>query len=309
MIRIIAKLFAVAAVLTICLPVAPLFADSVVWISNTGNDENPCTAAQPCSTFAEASEHVANGGQISCLNSLGLDNNGLTLSTSVTIDCAGVSEVILANFGAFKLTGVNQIVKVRNLTISGTNGGWPAIRVNGSGTLIIENCVFENMPGTALDVEPTGALNLVINNSRISNNAAAGVLIKPAAGGSVTATFDGVTITNNAGGLKTDTTNGAVRVDISNSTISNNANNGLIAIGGAGGQNMVTLKNSVIASNSQAGIEASGGNAAVLVNNAVIDSNTGGALQAVSSGRILTYQNNTVIGALGTGFTGTAAPQ
>ena len=72
---------------------------------------------------------------------------------------------------------------------------------------------------------------------------------------------------------------------------------------------MVTVKNDVIASNSQAGIEASGGNAAVLVNNAVIDSNTGGALQAVSSGRILTYQNNTVIGALGTGFSGTAAPQ
>ena len=97
-------------------------------------------------------------------------------------------------------------------------------------------------------------MNLIITNSRVSNNTAAGVLIKPAAGGSVKATFDGVTITNNAGGLKTDTTNGSVTVDIFNSNISNNANNGLVAIGGTGGQNMMTVKNDVIASNGQAGI-------------------------------------------------------
>jgi hypothetical protein len=47
----------------------------------------------------------------------------------------------------------------------------------------------------------------------------------------------------------------------------------------------------------------------VLVNNTLFDSNTGGAVSAVSSGRILTYQNNTVIGSAGTGFTGPAAPQ
>jgi hypothetical protein len=87
-----------------------------------------------------------------------------------------------------------------------------------------------------------------------------------------------------------------------------NANNGLIAIGGAGGQNMVSVGNGVIASNSQAGIEASGANAAVLVNNTLLDSNTGGAISAVSGGRILTYQNNRTIGLPGTGFTGTASP-
>jgi hypothetical protein len=100
-----------------------------------------------------------------------------------------------------------------------------------------------------------------------------------------------------------------VRVDISNSTISNNANNGLIAIGGAGGQNMVSVGNGVIASNGQVGIEASGGTAAVLVNSALLDSNAGGAISAVSGGRILTYQNNRTIGLPGTGFTGTASPQ
>ncbi len=241
-----------------------------------------------------------------CLNSPGPEEGGTSLAGSFIIDCAGVYE--LSSSLAFTLSGTNQISRIRNLTISGNFGGSSAIKVTGSGTLILENCVFESLFGVALDIEPDGPLIVIVKNSRISNNGAAGVLIKPAAGGSVTATFDGVTITKNAGGLKTDTTNGAVRVDITNSTISNNANNGLIALGGAGGQNMVSVRNDVIASNSQAGIEASGGTAAVLVNNTLLDSNTLGALSAVSGGRILTYQNNNTIGSPGTGFTGTASP-
>ena len=227
------------------------------------------------------------------------------------IDCPGGSWGGAPNGAGYVLqnNGSNITLTFRNMAFDGVGGPPSAFQMIGSGTLIFENCVFQNFSGIALDIEPNGPFNLVIKNSRVSNNAGAGVLIKPAPGGSVTATFDGVTITNNAGGLRTDTTKGAVRVDISNSAISNNANNGLIAIGGAGGQNMVNLSRDVIASNGQAGIEASGANAAALVDMTLFDSNTGGALSAVSSGRILTYQNNRIVGSSGTGFTGTAAPQ
>jgi Right handed beta helix region len=230
------------------------------------------------------------------------------LNDSATIDCLGVH----TGFGGspqITLATTGQAFKIRNLTFTGTGGGTPtAIKVTGSGTLILENCVFENFSGTALDIEPTGALTLVIKNSRVSNNTG-GVLIKPASGGSVTATFDGDTIVNNTGGLRTDSTNGAVRVDVSNSTISNNTANGLIAIGGAGGQNIMNLSRDVIASNGQFGIEASGASAGAIVDTTLLDSNTGGALSAVSSGRILTYQNNRIVGSPGTGFTSTATPQ
>jgi hypothetical protein len=308
MTRIIAKLFAIVVALTAFLPVAPLFAANIVtWISSTGSDSNPCTAALPCATFFQAINSIGAGlnGQVNCLNSFGTAESNLFFSVSVTVDCAGVYEASTPNTGAFVSDGTNQVVKIRNLTISGTTGGWPAIKVIGSGTLIIENCAFENMSGIALDIEPNGPLNLVIKNSRISNNVA-GVLLKPAAGGSVTATFDGVTIVNNTGGLKTDSTNGAVKVDIANSSISYNTANGMNIIGGAGGTNMVTLKNDVIASNGQSGIVVSGASAAALVNSTVLDSNTTGATSVVSGGRILTYGNNSTIGLAGSGFTGTA---
>jgi hypothetical protein len=306
MIRITAKLF-VFTVGVAALNIAS--ASAVTYLASNGSGSS-CTFSQPCSVLLSAIEEAGVGGEILCFTPTTINNPGTTsFSDDVTIDCSGVMQTANQNVTTLQLTGNNQEVKIRNLTIFGMSGGSSVLKVTGSGLLILENFVIDDYAGIALDIEPNGPLNLVIKNSRISNNTGAGVLIKPAAGGSVTATFDGVTIVNNAGGLKTDSTNGAVRVDISNSTISNNANNGLIAIGGAGGQNMVTVKNDVIASNGQAGIEASGATAAVLVNNAVLDSNTGGSLQAVSSGRILTYQTNTVIGALGTGFTGTTAPQ
>jgi hypothetical protein len=310
MIRIITRLFAVTVVLNafFFFPVAPVHAVSLLtFIASNGSDANPCTAAQPCATFNQAFS-VGSGGQITCLNPTGfpLSQTSFGLASfSLTIDCPGT--IVPGTGFGLEFLAANQVIKIRNLTFDGTlTDGGPAILVTGGGTMIFENCIFENLTGNGIVIEPTSALNLVIKNSRISNNAAAGVLIKPASGGSVTATFDGVTITKNAGGLKTDSTNGSVTVDIFNSTINKNANNGVVALGGAGGQNMVTLKSDVIASNGQAGIEASGASAAVLVNNAVLDSNTGGATSAVSGGRILTYGNNSTIGPAGSGFTGTA---
>jgi hypothetical protein len=226
----------------------------------------------------------------------------------MTIDCPGVFETTEAGgSGGFIFYGSGQAVRIRNLTISGTSGGYPAIQIQGSGTLIIENCVFENLnasgAGPALDIEPNGPFNLVITNSRISNNVG-GVLLKPAAGGSVTATFDGVTIVGNGGGLKTDTTNGAVKVDMTNSTISNNTNNGLNAVGGAGGTNILNLSHDVIASNGAVGIEVSGADAAVFVDTTLLDLNATGATSTLNSGKVYTYSNNRIIGPAGSGFTG-----
>jgi Right handed beta helix region len=308
MTRIIEKLFAVAAVLTALLPIAPLAAAPVTltFVASAGSDNNACTPMQPCASLSKAVQNVASGGQTTCLDPTGSAFGPIVFATpsySLTIDCPGT--IVPSGFG-LALGSTNQVFKIRNLTFDGAlASGGPAIEVTGSGTLILENCVFENFSGVALDIEPSGALNLVMKNSRVSNNTG-GVLIKPAAGGSVTATFDGDTIVNNTGGLRTDSTNGNVKVDVSNSTTSNNTANGMVVIGGAGGTNMVTLKSDVIASNGQAGIVANGSMAAVLVNNTVLDSNTTGATSVASGGRILTYGNNSTIGLAGSGFTGTA---
>jgi hypothetical protein len=225
-------------------------------------------------------------------------------SYSLTIDCPGTLVSGVGGIG-FIFSGANQVFKIRNLTFDGAlASGGPAIQVTGSGTLILENCVFENLTAAALDIEPTGPLTLIVKNSRISINTG-GVLIKPASGGSVTATFDGVTIINNTGGLKTDSTNGLVRVDVSNSTISYNTANGMNVIGGPGPTSIVNLSHNVIASNGQVGIEANG-NAAVYVDTTLLDENVAGATAILNTSIVISYGNNRLIGSPGSGFTGTA---
>ena len=302
MIRIIAKLFAVAVGFTICLPVLPSSAENVAFVSATGTS-GPCAQTAPCASIFQAIVSLPNtGGRIVCATPVS-ETGGFNFSGGTWVfDCPSA-----VMHGNLTISG-NAVLKFQHMSFSlGANKIF--VSAGGGGTLIYDDCVLEDATGTPLDVEPAFPLNLVIKNSRVSNNTAAGVLIKPASGGSVVASFDGVTITKNAGGLRTDSTNGAVRVDISNSTISNNADNGLIALGGAGGINIVTLKSDVVASNGQAGIEASGANALILVNNAVLDQNVAGAISVVSGGHINTYGNNSIIGNPGSAWTGTAPLQ
>jgi len=277
------------------------------YVSATGSGST-CSASQPCTSYFFA---LADFDRVRCFNPLADVDNISIFGANATkeLDCPGGIFSASSGFVAFALTGPNQTLKIRNMTFSGASGGTKAFLSSGSGTVIFENCVFEGFSGIALDIEPNGALNLVITNSRISNSGS-GVLLKPAAGGSVTATFNGVTIADNSGGgVKTDTTNGIVSVDISNSTISNNGGNGMNAVSGAGGTNMLNIKNSIIARNGSAGVQANGASAAALIDMTLLDSNTAGATSAVAGGRLLTYGNNHIVGSAGSGFTGTAPSQ
>jgi hypothetical protein len=306
MIRTIAKLCVVVAAVATLLRTTPSCAETPSYASNTGSGFS-CTLTQPCTLdTAIANANLASGtGRAICLNAIDLTNSsaGLTVGNQTT-------EVICPQgvLGAILSSGANETLRVNGLTFSGTNNDLGTLRFFGSGTLILENCVFVDGLGTALDIEPTGPLNIVIKNSRISNNAAA-ILLKPAAGGSVTATFDGVTIADNTGGgIKTDSANGPVTLDIYNSTVTNNDGVGVNARAG-GSLNMVSIKNSVITKNTAQGVQANGANVGVTVQTTLFDENTSGATSVVAGGHISTYGNNSIVGSSGSGFTGTASLQ
>jgi hypothetical protein len=209
---------------------------------------------------------------------------------------------------SFAVFGSNTFGTLRGVTFV-NSGNATAIQYIGSGTLILEDCAFTDQTNAALDIEPTGPLNLIIRNSRISNSGG-GILLKPGTGGSIKATFDHVVITgNHGGGIRADSTNGVINLDLTNSEISNNTANGINAIGGAGGQNIVSIKNSVIARNGAAGVQAEGANAGVLIATTLLDQNTAGATLVMSGGNMFSYDNNAVIGPLGSGFTNVAPLQ
>jgi hypothetical protein len=309
MTRTIAKFSSVVVALGAMLNAAPLAAAPVSYISSTGTNNNVCSAAQPCTALSAALNNLnLGGGQVSCVDFPALPDNSIniTLALSVTIDCAGTFPTSFANSGAIVLSGSNDVIKIRNLTINGRLGGYPAVKVTGSGTLVLENCVLENLNGAALDIEPNGPFNLVVKNTRISDSAGAGVLLKPIAGGSVKATFDHVTNTGNSGGgIRADSTDGVVNLDVTDSEISNNGGNGINAVAGSS-QSIVGIKNTVIARNGAAGVQVNGANAGVLIATTLLDQNAAGATSVVNGGNMFTYGNNDIVGSLGSGFTATA---
>ena len=310
MIRTTAKICVAAAALAAALPVAPSHAENFAYVSADGSG-NACTAAQPCATITAVWVFIGASVplRVVCLNGSAPDVGVADLNkgnVSVDIDCP---QGFIQHFGTTNFA-VNSTVRIRHL---GFIGGVPNltapnhILILGSGTLILEDCTFEDAPDAALDIEPNGPLNVVIKNSRISNNAG-GILLKPNGGGSIKATLDHVTITNNtAGGIRTDSTNGVVNLDVSDSEISHNGANGINAIAGTN-QNIVSVRNSVIAQNGDAGLQSNGANAGILVSATLLDQNAAGATLVVGGGNLFTYGDNDVVGPIGSGFTGTATP-
>ena len=313
MIRTIAKLCTVFAAVAAVQPTTLSYAaDSVAYASSTGSGSS-CTTTQPCTIVQAVATALSAAGtniaRVICLSPPAAtpENTGnvfsLAPNQTIEIDCPQGYMTTL-QFLNSNVTGV-----IRGVTFTNSIIAPNPILFWGSGTLILEDCVFTDTTGMALDIEPNGPLNLVFRNSRISKGATVAIVLKPAAGGSINATFDHVTVTNNAGGgIRLDTTNGPVTADVTDSVITNNTGNGLSAQGGAGGAAMLSIHNSVIAKNGAAGINATGTNGAVLVDTTLLDTN-GTATSIASGGRIVSYGNNRVVGPAGTGFTGTASLQ
>jgi hypothetical protein len=302
-VRALAKLrFAVVVGVAAVLPAAPSHAENFAFVSASGSGV-ACTAAAPCA-IVNTALNIAQPVRVICLNGTARDDTGINYIASgvvVDIDCPqGFESRLFFSPGA-----TNATVRIRHLGFR--NGGFPnEIIFQGSGTLTLEDCVFTDATGTALDIEPNGPLNLVIRNSRISNSGS-GILLKPQAGGSIKATLDHVTITGNGGGgIKADATNGVVNLDVSDSEISNNAGNGINAVGAGTSQNIVSIRNSVIARNGVAGVQSNGASAGVLVATTLLDLNGTGALSVVADGNLVTYGNNNIVGLQGSSFTGTA---
>jgi hypothetical protein len=213
----------------------------------------------------------------------------------------------MADITPLLINGSGITVVLRNFTMF----DWSYVGVTvTNGNLVMDNVHLRTIFGasaSALQVAPTAPSKVVVKNCIFDDNAA-GVLIKPAAGGSVSVAFDHVTIAANAGGgIKTDSTNGAITVEIADSVVKDNSGNGINAVGGAGGQNMVSIGNSIIAKNGAAGVQSNGANAGVLLATTLLDQNASGALSVVGGGSLLTYGNNRIVGAQGSSFTGTAA--
>jgi len=260
-----------------------------------------CELQQPCTlNQAIVKANSDHADELACTDNSD-SGSSTAITKSMTIDCSGTTGSVFA----LNVNGSGITVTLKNLTVWGNN----ATITLSNGTLILDNVHLTGNGTYAINATPSSASNLVVRNSIIDDNPA-GVLLKPQAGGSLSARFDRVTIASNlGGGIKIDTTNGPVTADVTDSEISSNAGNGLNAVGGAGGPAMFSISRSVIAKNGTAGVQVNGATAGAMIDTTLLDSNAAGATSVVGGGHMLTYGNNRIVGAAGSGFTGSAALQ
>jgi parallel beta helix pectate lyase-like protein len=263
------------------------------WVSGVGDDANPCSRTAPCKTFAGAISKTAAAGEIDALDPGGF--GAVTITKSITIDGGLFNAGILAalvNGVIVNTPNATDVVTLRNLAIQGAGNGLNGIRFIQNGKLHVDQCRitgFRGSPGRGIDFAPTAANTvLTVTNTNITDNAAAGIALVPAAAGSVIASIDNCLFQSNQNGLSASDKS---TVSIRNTRASHNSSNGFLAVASANGSPEIFLETCVSSGNSSNGLRTQGpGTPRIRISNVTIAHNATGI--SVGTGEIKSFGNN-----------------
>ena len=254
-----------------------------VFVSVTGNDENPCTAGSPCKTFQAAHDAVLAGGEISVLDTGGYGT--LVINKAVSIVAVGVEASIAIPSGVNGITinaGSSDKVSLRGLTLDGTGVGNHGIVFESGFSLTVENCVVRNMVDNGLLYlsTVTSLQTLAVSNSYFDGNGVDGILIKLSNTGAITAAIDRTGMNGNTGdGLQIQAvsgSNGNLTVAMTDSVAANNGFAGVLLDNtGALGVINTSLTHSLVSGNG-VGLEGEGTGAALWLAQSTLTGNATG---------------------------------
>lgn len=223
------------------------------FVSGTGADSNPCTAASPCLTFSGALAQTAPGGTITALDPG--DYGQATISHAVTIDGTGTLAAVslppnLILFSPVRARAstvgptsagltvnpgaTTDVVVLRGLSFTGaanTVGQTAGISLSAPGTLLVEDCHFSQFTQAAINLG-VNAGTVVVKKCAITSSAGAfGILIGNGAAGASTllASIKDSVIQGTSTGILAN----SGMADISQTLITQNTTAGLQAASGA----------------------------------------------------------------------------
>jgi hypothetical protein len=224
-----------AGVLALGVASSPALAANRTFVSGLGTDTGTCAITAPCRTFAYALTQTAASGEIIVLTSGGYGSVTITQAVSIinTSNFAGVT--VASGNGITVTAGANDVVVLRGITVDGGGTGANGIVFNSGGSLTIDQCNLMNFVGSVtagngILMQPSsGSHNIVITNTAVSNNAAAGVIYFPQSSTATTGiVMDRVSANYNGDGIliQDGGSSGAAMVGISNSISSFNSSTG-----------------------------------------------------------------------------------
>lgn len=292
------------------------------WISGVGDDANPCSRTAPCKTFAGAISKTAAGGEINCLDPGGF--GAVTITKAISLICEGVLDGVLVSSGngINIVAGVNDVVLLSGFDLQGFGNGTNAVRFTSGAGLYIKNSTvrgFRGAGGYAINFAPTsttGATLTVDNVVLVDNGAASGVtgaiLVQPATNVAANILINNSRISdNNRGGIRIDASaaGSSVKGTISHTQITD-SQIGVYARSAAGGGTVnVTLVDSVVTGNSSTGVMSEDALATINVSGNTITQN-GNGVRSLTGGNLVSFGDNVLTGNNSNGtFTATVAKQ
>jgi hypothetical protein len=257
------------------------------FVSVRGNDNNPCTVAQPCRTFTRALNEVKPRGEVIAVDSG--DYAGFTVNKSATISAAPGVHAGLAGV----IIGVNiaasDTVVLRRLRLNGLGTTAIGIHFYTAGKLLIEDCQIEDYDDFAINCSgPTGASQQVFIKDTIVRRATYGIIL----GGTTSALGISKAVIQHCR-LEEHSTSGisvgaGYQATITD-TVSAFNNRGFDTIGNG----ELNLENCVSSHNTE-GVTAIGTSIIRVANSTITGNTTGLYIEGTPS--LLTRRNNTVEG-------------
>jgi hypothetical protein len=305
----------VALPVLLALQATPAAAQAVrTWVSNSGDDINPCSLTAPCRTFSGAISKTSTGGEINALN------NGtygaVTITKAITINME-YNEAGVTAGGTNGITvnaGPNDVVVLRGLDINGAQGSAPSpglngIRFVGGAALHVEKCLIRNFGGASPDgfgilFAPGGVSQLFVSDTTITNNGnvgattGGGIGVVPGGSGNARVRIENVRLDGNRLGLLVQSTSAtataAVTVDAS--SLSGNDSAGLAVLSlPSGGMLFSAMVNRATIVNNAVGLNAWGPVSTIRLGNSVLTANYEAAGMS-NGGQVLSYQTNMING-------------
>jgi hypothetical protein len=286
------------------LPVTPALAQrDRVFVASYGSDSNPCTFGSPCKTFQQAVNVVAQGGEVTAIDSAGFGT--ITIQHSVTITSPnGVEAGIAAPAsGAAAITinaGSGDIVRLNGLTLDGDAvANSTGIKFNSGGSLEIQNSVIRNFANEGIAFFPdSSTLSSLSVSDTLSSDNSIGISVIPAGSGTTNGVLDHVRMENNSyAGVNIYTTTQFTNVTVSDSVISNGGygifsnSNGVTPVN-------VMVRSVTIANNVGYGLVGQYGDNTIWVTRSTITGN-GTGWSANMGASVLSFGDNNIIGNAG----------
>jgi len=266
------------------------------WVSGLGNNNNPCTIAQPCASIQTALAATSPGGEVSILDG-GPYAGTVDITQSVTINAVGAI-VTIQKEGAGAAITINapstDVVTLRGLSINGgRTQGTNGIVFNAGARLQVENSTIFGFTGDGLLFQPSAASTLFVSNLSFRNNGGGGVSVTPTATGSANAAFTGVRVEGNLRGIKVDDASVAL---VRNSVVTGNSPGngiGIFSLASGGRASTMTVENSTSTMNGNYGLVSNGPLASLRISGVTsTDNGNYGLAIGGSGGTVFTFGGN-----------------